>query len=194
MLLVVSCELPRQFFVDNYFLLLILLFYVVFAIFMWLQQQGYTVFGVTDDSFQTTLRAALRKLDLPYEETVSRMRLTSVGVDLQANVQSWMGVGHLRIKDREHKPLLHKIIAEMNGQFTTSAVAVNMRTCVFYVAFGLLMFGMSGYLFKINRDLDKLRLKNGNTESNSLHPKGCRIDNGEMNENIIELSLLQLST
>ena len=52
--------------------------------------KGYVAYAVTDTSFRDALLTSLQKLDLPHEETISTIRLTSVEVDLQVSVQSWI--------------------------------------------------------------------------------------------------------
>ena len=68
--------------------------------------RGYVAYAVTDTSFRDALLTSLQKLDLPYEETLSTIRLTSVEVDLQVSIQSWMGSGQIKIKQRGHNSLL----------------------------------------------------------------------------------------
>lgn len=101
--------------------------------------QGYTTFGITDTSFREALLAALQKLQLPYEETLSSIRLTSIEADLQVSVQSWVGSGVIKIKQREHRSQLTEIVAAMNEHFRRSSASVNLTTCVIYLVMGILM-------------------------------------------------------
>lgn len=103
---------------------------------MWFQLQGYVVFAVTDASFREALVAALQRLELPYEESLSAVRLTSVNADLQVAIQSWMGTGTVKVKQRAHRPVLKQVVDAMNEYFRTSAVSTNMVTCVFWVVIG----------------------------------------------------------
>jgi hypothetical protein len=52
----------------------------------WLQMKGYLAIAVTDASFREGLLAALKKLELPYEECLSAVRLSSLDADLQVSV------------------------------------------------------------------------------------------------------------
>ena len=70
---------------------------------MYYQLKGYTAYGVTDTSFREALLAALQKLQLPYEESLSLIRLTSINADLQVAVQSWMGTGVIKVKQRGYQ-------------------------------------------------------------------------------------------
>ena len=99
-----------------------ILMFPVMAVFFWLQMRGYLAFGITGKSFREGLVAALEKLQLPYEESLSSIRLTSVEADLQVAVQSWMGTGQIRVRQGRHGPLLKKIVQAMNERFRASPV------------------------------------------------------------------------
>ena len=114
----------------------------IMAVFFWLQMKGYLAFGVTERSFREGLLAALEKLQLPYEESLSSIRLTSLGVDLQVAVQSWMGSGQIKARKGRHGPLLNEIVQAMHKHFRTSAVETNMISCVLYVILGIMMLVM----------------------------------------------------
>ena len=101
--------------------------------------QGYTTFGITDTSFREALLAALQKLQLPYEEMLSSIRLTSIEADLQVSVQSWVGSGVIKIKQRKHRSQLTEIVAAMNEHFRRSSASVNLTTCIIYLVMGILM-------------------------------------------------------
>ena len=98
--------------------------------------KGYTAYGVTGTSFREAMLAALEKLQLPYERTLSTIRLSSVEVDLQVSVQSWMGAGVIKMKQREHRSLLTEIVTEMNVHFRVSSAPINLLSCIFYVVIG----------------------------------------------------------
>jgi len=106
---------------------------------MYFTLPGYTIFGVTDTSFREALLAALQKLQLPYEEVLSSIRLTSIEADLQVSVQSWVGSGIIKIKQRKHRSQLTEIVTAMNEHFRTSSVSTNLITCIIYLVMGILM-------------------------------------------------------
>ena len=114
----------------------------IMAVFFWLQMKGYLAFGVTERSFREGLLAALEKLQLPYEESLSSIRLTSLGVDLQVAIQSWMGSAQIKVRKGRHGPLLNEIVQAMHKHFRTSAVETNMISCVLYVILGIMMLVM----------------------------------------------------
>ena len=113
--------------------------FTVLLVMMCFALRGYVAYAVTDTSFREALLASLQELELPYEETLSTMRLTSVEVDLQVSIQSWMGAGQIKVKQRGHGSLLAKITTTMNEYFRTSAAATNLTACIFFVVMGVLM-------------------------------------------------------
>ncbi len=113
--------------------------FTVLLVMMCFALQDYAAFGVTDTSFRETLLAALEKLQLPYEETLSTMKLTTIDADLQVSIQTWLGAGMIKIKQREHRSLLTEIVAEMNRHFNVSSAPIKLITCIFYVVMGTLM-------------------------------------------------------
>ena len=111
---------------------------VLFVILMvWYSLRGYIIYGVTDVSFQEALLAALEKLQLPYEESLSAIRLTSIQADLQVSVQSWMGTGIVKVKQRAHRSDLREIVNTMNEYFRISSVSTNMIPCIVYLVMGI---------------------------------------------------------
>ncbi len=109
---------------------------LVLLVMMCYQLKGYVAFAITDKSFRETLVAALQRLELPYEESLSVIRLTSVNADLQVAIQSWMGTGTIKVKHRAHRSVLKEVVDAMNEYFRTSSVSTNMVTCVFWVVMG----------------------------------------------------------
>ena len=112
------------------------------------QMRGYTAYAVTDTSFREALIEVLQKLQLPYEESLSLIRLTSIEADLQVSVQGWMGTGQIKVKQRAHGSVLREIVNAMNDHFRMSSVPTNMITCVFLLIMGgfMVMFAI-GILF-----------------------------------------------
>ena len=112
------------------------------------QMRGYTAYAVTDTSFREALIEVLQKLQLPYEESLSLIRLTSIEADLQVSVQGWMGTGQIKVKQRAHGSVLREIVKAMNDHFRMSSAPTNMITCVFLLIMGgfMVMFAI-GILF-----------------------------------------------
>ena len=106
---------------------------------IWYQMKGYIAFGVTDDSFREALTSSLQKLNFPFEEQLSAIRLSSVEADFQVAVQSWMGVGQIKVKQTKHRPLLTQVVNEMNDFFLSTPARANMISCAFYTIMGVFM-------------------------------------------------------
>lgn len=123
-----------------------LLMFPVFAVILWLQMKGYLAFAVTGNSFRDGLLAALEKLQLPYEESLSSIRLPSVEAELQVAVQSWMGSGQIKVKPGRHGPLLKKIVQAMKEHFRTAAVETNMISCACFLVFGIFVVLMAIFM------------------------------------------------
>lgn len=104
---------------------------------VWYSLRGYVAYGVTDVSFQEALLAALEKLQLPYEESLSAIRLTAIGADLQVSVQAWMGSGIVKVKQRAHRSYLREIVGVMNECFRTSPVPIKKTSCIFMLGIGI---------------------------------------------------------
>lgn len=117
--------------------------FTVVLVMMCFALRGYCAFGITDTSFRDTLIASLQELNLPYEETLSSIRLTSIEADLQVSIQSWVGSGVIKIKQREHRPQLTEIVTTMNDHFRRASASINLTTCIFYLIMGVLMVAMS---------------------------------------------------
>ena len=61
--------------------------------------QGYTLFGITDETARDALHYGLQKLDSPYEETLTKIKLPELNTELQISIQPWIGTGQMKIKD-----------------------------------------------------------------------------------------------
>ncbi len=135
-----------------HWLLPIMLFVVlIFACFA--LRGGYTAFGITDASFREALLYSFNKLGLPYEETLSAIRLPTQGADLQVAVQSWVGTAQLKMKEREFGAVLKDIVNGMNEYYQSGTVAkVNLTCCIFFTIIGIFLAVFAGiFLFGFGR-------------------------------------------
>ncbi len=129
--------------------LLLPIMLVVILIFLYFTLRGYTAFGVTDTSFREALLYSLKKLGLPYEETLSAIRLPTQGADLQVAVQAWIGTAQLKMKQRQFGAVLKDIVNGMNEYYQSGAVSkVNLTCCIFYAVIGVFLAVFAGiFLF-----------------------------------------------
>lgn len=127
--------------------------FIVILIFLYLTLRGYTAFGVTDKSFREGLLYSLRKLNLPHEETLAALRLPTIGADLQASVQSWMGTGQVKMKQRQFSTVLSDIVKGMNEYYQSGAMSeVKLTCCIFYTVIGVFMAAFAGiFLFGFHK-------------------------------------------
>lgn len=106
--------------------------------------QGYQIIGVNEDTFRTSLQNVLKKLGLPFEERLSKMRLTSLETDLESSVNAWSGVATIKIKDAKYKAVEKEIAENLRKEFQDDYLPVNLRTSYFYLITGSLMFVFMG--------------------------------------------------
>ena len=119
----------------------------VILLMMWYQLKGYTAYAVTEASFREALLAALEKLQLPYEESLSVIRLTTIDADLQVAIQSWMGTGIIKVKQRGYNSVLKEVVNAMNEYCRNSSVPTNMISCIFILVTGGIMFAFAIGMF-----------------------------------------------
>jgi hypothetical protein len=119
-------------------LIICLLVFGIMFFMLWKQTEGYSAFGVTDESFQEALRSALNRLNLPFEETIFRIRLTSIEADIHASVHSSLGCAQLIIKHPGHRSTLKRIVDAMNDYFKTVPCKTNMTTNVYLIVISTL--------------------------------------------------------
>jgi hypothetical protein len=120
--------------------------YAIMLIFMWLAMQGYTVHGVTDTSFRTGLINTLEKLEIPFEENLGGIYLSSLGANLKVTIQSNLGTAQINIRPRKFNNTLDNIAKNLSTYYQANPTTVNLITCYFYVVFGVLMVAM-GVMF-----------------------------------------------
>ena len=119
-----------------------IILYAVLIFVFWRQMSGYMIYGIYDETFHEALVAALNKLNLPFQETVSKIRLTSLNADLHVAVASWMGTAQLRIKQSEHRKIADQIANEMKVYFISHQVKVNNISFIVNLILGILMFAL----------------------------------------------------
>jgi hypothetical protein len=119
---------------------LVLMIVLVFV--FWRQMTGYMVFGVYDETFRDALTSTLNKLNIPFQETISKIRLVELDADLQAAVMAWMGTAQIRIKQRKHAHYMKQIADGMNEYYVATPVKVNNIAFIVYLILGILMLIM----------------------------------------------------
>ena len=120
---------------------------VCLLVFFWFQMKGYMVIGVSDDSFRDALHFSLNKNNLPFEEQLSVIKLTSINVNLQIAIQSWIGAGQIKLKRSKDTKILPAIISGINQYYDENNIRLNNITSIFYVVMGIFMLVFAGAFF-----------------------------------------------
>jgi hypothetical protein len=128
------------------------LYPLVFVGGIWLvlwKTRGYVISGATEEYLQNALRAALQKLNLPFEESVARLQLTSLDADLLISV-SGFGSALMKLKQHQHDSVLKQIADDMNVYFATVPGKVNLTAFYAQTALGTwLLFQQLPAILKI---------------------------------------------
>jgi thiol-disulfide isomerase/thioredoxin len=129
---------------DGLVLLLVApLVWIVMVVALWFTLRGFTFIGISDEGFQSALRHALEALGIPFEESLSGVRLRDgEGGMLKVSLQSWTGTGTLTITPGKRQPVLNAIVREMRSYFAQNQVKANLFTNVLYVVPGVLLLGV----------------------------------------------------
>jgi hypothetical protein len=126
---------------------------VLMAFILWRQMSGYMILGVSDETFRNALLNALNKLNFPFQESISKIKLTSPDADLQATVASGMGTAQIRIKQQQYIRYTKDIANAMNEYYKSNPVKVNNFTFIIFLLLGILtiafviVFSIFGYSF-----------------------------------------------
>ncbi len=135
-------------------------------LFLWKQMNGYIFIGITEEGLRTGIHSVLKRMNLPFEESLSKIVLPSVGIDLEVTMQSWMGWAQIRTRQKDTQRTLGKIIDELNIEFATVPQALNKTTSIFYLVMGLVFLVMAFSLFS----LENKPLRHTHTHSTIVTP------------------------
>lgn len=105
----------------------------------WRQPRGYMALGISEASFREALLTALDTQNIPYEEIMDHLWLTTIKQELIVTVLDRVGIGSLHFKKEGHEEVLARIAAEMNAYYEATAVTPNRRTAYRYFTFVLVL-------------------------------------------------------
>lgn len=132
------------------FVLALLLLYAPVLYFLWRQTAGYLLLGVNDETFRHLLQHALHREHLPFEESLARLRIPSLDLDIQATVQEWPGIATFSVKQPRHRAIQQAIAAHIRrdlAEHPRPAVgAVGPLLLVTGGMLALLMLAFTGYM------------------------------------------------
>ncbi len=121
--------------------------FICLLVYFWILMKGYMAIGVSDDSFSDALHFSLKRINQPFEEKLSAIRLTAINANLQIAIQSWTGSAQLRFKQSKDTKLLKEIIAGMNEYYIKNHIKPNNVTSIFYILLGVFMLVLAGVRF-----------------------------------------------
>jgi hypothetical protein len=98
---------------------------------------GYWVSAANERDIRRALIYALSKLELPFQETVSRIRLTSLDADLKANPVYGMGIAKIWIQPSRYRQQSKEIAAAANEYYKINTKMVPKTTSISYIIFGI---------------------------------------------------------
>jgi hypothetical protein len=120
--------------------MIVLVMYSVLLVMIWFVTKGYLILGVAEDTFRDALHYALNKLNIKFEETLSRIKLPDRNCELQVAIQAWVGTAQIKLKESKDRALLKNIVKEVNNYFqSNSETKTNYLIAIFYSILGLLM-------------------------------------------------------
>ncbi len=126
---------------------------IVLLVFFWFQMKGYMMVGISDDSFRDGLHFSLKKNGYEFEEKLSLIELSSLGAVLQVSVQSWIGMGQLKLKKSNDSSVLKKIINGLNEFYQNNSTKPNNVTSFFFIIMGVFMLALSIGMFVLSHQL-----------------------------------------
>ncbi len=126
---------------------LVSIIFVSSLVFSWIQMNGYTAIGVSNDSLRTALHYSLKKNNLNFEEQLSVIKLTGIDATLKIEINSWNGVAKLKFEKNKDSSNLQKIIGGIDEYYKNNVIPPNYITSILYISFGLMMLISSGYFY-----------------------------------------------
>src|SRR5215831_14317817 len=123
----------------NYFPFIAAAFWALWAVILWYQNNGYLVLGASQDAMRDSLHGALEQLNLPYEENLAKIHLSSLDADLQVSVASWAGVIQLRVKQAKQSAILSQIIPVLRQKLEMQTAPLVKRPLYLYLAIGVMI-------------------------------------------------------
>jgi hypothetical protein len=139
----------------GYYLLGSLLF-IPAILLLWRKLSGYTVVGITYNSFRNALISVLARLNLPFKETIFKIHLVETNADLWPTIPS-LGIANLRITPKKHQPLLDQIAGGLRDYFVSPEVRINRISNILFTLLSVLAFGLAIELFIMGKLLYDLQ-------------------------------------
>jgi len=104
--------------------------------FLWKVFNGYTVYGITEESFRESLLSAFKKSNLKHKENIIGFHFKSYDAVLKATFS--MGRGRIRMRDKYSEELLEKIVPLLKKELEKPSVEFSPSPALF--SFGISVF------------------------------------------------------
>ena len=111
--------------------------------------KGYMAFAISDSYFREALLGSADSLGLSVEESMSRLKITETGEEMQVAIQGWTGTAQLKSTGKESKDTVRKIAKGMTKYFENTPGRMNYMTSYFYLIMGVFMIAMSFWVFTL---------------------------------------------
>ena len=99
--------------------------------------KAFAAVGITDESFQLAIHAALQQLNITYELIVGYIKLTSHDLELQVTIHSSRGSAVLKMKQSNGKPILDEIAKAVVAYYQAHETKANNASVTAYFISGL---------------------------------------------------------
>jgi len=125
------------------------LMFTVILVFSWIQMKGYTVFAISDSYFREAMLASCNTLGFSIEETMSRLKITETGQEMQVAIQGWIGTAQMKAVGNKSNATIAEIAKGMNDYFKKTPGKMNYLTSYFYLIIGVFLIAMSIWMATI---------------------------------------------
>ncbi len=120
---------------------------IISVVFLLFSLPDYIGYGIVDSSFREGLKNSLDRLEIPFEENLGGMYLSSIGANLRVKFFLWMGTARIDIRPRKFNSVLRNLVKEMSSYYQTVNVPVNFTVFYFFLICGAIMMILGGYVY-----------------------------------------------
>jgi hypothetical protein len=110
--------------------------------------RGYVILGADDHALATALKEALDRLELPFEESLGRLRLTRLDADLKLLQQGQVGSAQLRMEP-EDRATLDRIAGALRHALAAGPGRFRGLVFVVFTGVGVLMLFLAGVVGRL---------------------------------------------
>jgi hypothetical protein len=107
-----------------------------FGFFFWKMFKGYSVYGITDQSFRKALLSSLDQSNLEYTEDMTGIHLKAHDVTLRVSI--FMGIGQIRPRGKDSGDLMEKMMPFLKAELEKPGVEFNSKPFFFYAGMALI--------------------------------------------------------